>query len=489
MKKLFSVTFWVSALFTLIAWLVGADGALLAAVGDIPDGGTSASGSGDVANPGSDGVNDILNQQGDGIATETGGRAQDERFYVQDIDRRITKIRPMSTPVDQISRHAKASQTQSMECKYYSVGTRPIKTSTTAAFTKMTTPSQVLKVADPTIFTKDDTIRVVGVKAETKADGTAYSEDEKKLSNCPDLVLCVCGRDAATNMPIVFAVNGTSDASIGAGSIIAPAIPQGTKLVRMGKACGELDVQTGRFNNNPEPDVQYCQNFMIQVEQSTFDKMAAKEADWSFTDLEEDSIFDMRTTQELTFLFGHKRKVQHVSKENMLQWFTGGIYWMPTYDYQIGTWDEGKERAVITDDDLVDLHKDIFTGAGKGNKRKILFGGSDLCASFGKIDSNRWEHVGTYKKWDLEFEEWKTNFGSILLCHHELFDQCEMSDKGFILDPEYLYKRVYISWGRNILDLKKAGIRDTNAVVLREVCCLYLRYPNAHARVHLATAS
>ena len=29
------------------------------------------------------------------------------------------------------------------------------------------------------------------------------------------------------------------------------------------------------------PETQYCQNFMIQVEQSTFDKIAAKEVNWN----------------------------------------------------------------------------------------------------------------------------------------------------------------------------------------------------------------
>ena len=46
----------------------------------------------------------------------------------------------------------------------------------------------------------------------------------------------------------------------------------------------------------------------------------------------------------------------------------------------------------------------------------------------------------------------------------------------------------HVSWGRNVLDLKKAGIRNTNAVVLQEVSCLYLRYAKAHARMKLAAA-
>ena len=46
-----------------------------------------------------------------------------------------------------------------------------------------------------------------------------------------------------------------------------------------------------------------------------------------------------------------------------------------------------------------------------------------------------------------------------------------------------------MNWSRNILDLKKAGVRNTNAVVLQEVSCIYLRYAKAHARMRLAKAA
>ena len=147
----------------------------------------------------------------------------------------------MATPIDQISRYAKSSETNSFEVKYYSVGTREIKCSTNKAVVAMTSGASVsLPVDDLNMFTLDDTIRVVGVKAITKSDGTKWTDED---SNVPDLVLCVCGKDSTTNLPTVYAVNGNIDTST-KQPILVPAIPQGTTLVRMGKACGELDVQT-----------------------------------------------------------------------------------------------------------------------------------------------------------------------------------------------------------------------------------------------------
>ena len=467
----------LSLLLTFIVSISGAgSGVWMADASALPDAGKTAAGAD------GDGGSDASTA---GIATETAGRQNgDPEFYTKDIDQRIVKIRPMATPVDQISRYAKAQSCDSFEVKYYSVGTRPISCTTTAAVTAMTSgdgDSCVLPVSDTNMFTLDDTIRVVGVKAKYDDKGVAYDADDE---NTPDLVLCVCGRDSSnSNKPVVYAVNGNKKDG---QTILVPAIPSGTTLVRMGKACGELDVQTGRFNNIPMPEIQYCQNFMIQVEQSTFDKIAAKEVDWSFSDIEEDGIYDMRLAQENTFIWGAKNVIRHTTKDGMNTWFTGGIWWMAGKDIEVGEWNATKQCAEISDENLVDIAKDLFVGTGIGNKRKVLLCGSDMLAAFSKIKSEKFRLKDTVEVWNLKFKSWETDFGEILTIHHELFDLNGMSGCGFALDPEYLTKKTHLSWSRNILDLKKAGVRNTNAVVIQEVACLYLRYAKAHARMRLA---
>jgi hypothetical protein len=423
---------------------------------------------------------------GAGISTETAGRAYgDANFYLSDVDKRIVKIRPMATPIDQISRYAKSAGSDSFEVKYYSVGTREVKCKTNKAVAKQTSGASIsLPVEDANMFTLDDTIRVVGVKGVYNEKGVKYDADDE---NTPDLVLCVCGKNSDTNLPTVYAVNGEWDES-SKQAIYVPAIPEGTTLVRMGKACGELDVQTGRFNNIPMPETQYCQNFMIQVEQSTFDKIAAKEVNWNFSDIEEDGVYDMRLAMENTYLFGVKNVVKHPAKDGMNTWFTGGIWWMAGKDIEVGAWDADKKCAVITDDNLVDITKDLFVGTGIGNKRKILLCGSDMLSAFSKIKSDKFRLKDTVEVWNLKFKSWDTDFGEVLTIHHELFDANGMSDCGFALDPEYLSKKTHVNWARNVLDLQKAGVRRTDAVVIQEVSCLYLRYAKAHARMRLAKA-
>lgn len=479
MKRVKNFAAWVlNAVLAAIAAMLSPGGVVMAAASSLADGGVTEGGA---ATDGT-GTND-------GIATETFGRGEgDEEMYQKDVDEKIIRIRPMVTPIDNISRHARATKSASFEVKYYSVGTRPVRATLSTAVAAQTSGASVaLEVSDTNLFTQDDTIRVVGVKGVYDSDGKAYADYISDTDLIPDLQLCVCGRDSSTNQPIVYAVNGNLDST--GQPILVPAIDADTVLVRMGKACSELDVQTGRFNNIPTAEVQYCQNFMVQIEQSTLDKIAKKEVNWDFSDLELDALYDFRLTQELTFLFGVKSKIAHTSKNGALTWFTGGIWLMAGKDIEVGSTTDKDGNAlsevVITDDDLVDISKDLFVGTGN-NKRKLLFCGSDFLAALSKVKSEKFRLKDTVEKWNLKFKSWQTDFGEILAIHHELFDQVDMSDQAFALDPEYLSKKTHLSWGRNVLDLKKAGVRNTDAVVLQEICCLYLRYPNAHARLKLA---
>jgi len=486
-KKILSMM--LSFVLLAVTIVTGAhSGVLMANASALPDAGQTEGGEGGTGGT-TDGNNTRrVDVDPAGIATETGGRnataENNPEFYLSDVDKKITKIRPMATPIDQISRYAKSQSCDSFKVKYYSVGTRPVTCQVRRTMRAQETgASVILDVSDTNMFTLDDTIRVVGVRGVTDPmTGQDYSGD-----NIPDLVLCVCGRDASTNQPIVYAVNGIQ--TQGDGPIWVPEIAEGTVLVRMGKACGELDVQTGRFNNRPTPEYQYCQNFMIQIEQSTFDKLAAKEVDWNFSDLEEDGIYDMRLAQENTYLFGVKQCLQHVSKNGMMTWFTGGIWWMAGKDIEVGEWDSDKQCAVISDENLVDITKDMFVGTGIGNRRKIVFAGSDMLSAFSKIQSEKFRLKDTVEHWNLKFKSWETDFGEVLMIHHELFDLNGMSDCGFALDPTFLSKKTHVSWSRSVLDLKKAGVRRTDAVVIQEVACLYLRYAKAHARLRLAKAS
>ncbi len=398
-------------------------------------------------------------------------------YYAKEIDKRITKMRPMRTPIDQITRSASdITKSASMVVKYYRVSTRAIRTTINTAVTEMTSgqASTSISVDDASLFATTDTIRVMGVSG---------FKDDGATADVKDLMLYVIGKNDNTGFPTVIAINGKKN-SDGTNSLV-PAIPKDTTIIRMGRAASEIDVETGQFYNLPEPEEQYCQKFMMQVEQSTFDKIWKKEVDWNFSDMEEDAVYDMRLGMENSYLFGVKGKSKDPKKSGADVYFTGGIWWMAGKDMALGTTSNG--AASITDDEMVDFCKDLFTGNDSGNGQKIGFAGSDMLAALAKIKSERFKVVKEFEHWGLKFTSFDTNFGKLLVMHHELMNENGMSDQMFVIDPEYLRKKTFLTWSRKEYDMEKLAKRDTKAVVMKEASCVYLVYPNAHARVKLGS--
>ncbi len=382
------------------------------------------------------------------------------------IDQRIVKVRPMSTPIDQLSRCAGSRHTDGMCVEFASVDTRP----TEVTLAKSVGGEQTL---------------------EEEAGG-GYStqiEIESGLLDVTETLLALPENDEPTVMYVlskvkpqtyrVMVTNPKESVTTGMGGgqpiHTMPLLAKGAKLIRMGRAAAELDVQTAQFSALPSKDYNNCQIFKMQVEQSTLMKIARKELGWSFSDQEEAAIIDMRLGMEKSFLFGRRTKLFDANKQQEV-YLTGGIWAQAGTETTVNL-DKLDQRA------LTKLCSDAFVGR-TGSKRKILLAGTELMEALSNVEYSKTVQGGeSFVKWGIEFREIRSNFGTLYVLHSEIFDQCGHRSDGFILDPDYLTKYVHIPFNCEKLDLRKSGQRNSDAVVLTEASCLVLRYPGTHLRV------
>lgn len=362
------------------------------------------------------------------------------------IDSEIVRIRPMATPLDQISRLGHVRSVDAMEVDYYSVDTRVDTTSVTDSSVvsreegiaqvsmELDDPS-ILEVTETFIWNDDNGVRHTGyVGAKSDTGFTVYT-------------------DAADDD-----------------------IPQpGSEIIRMGRAATQLDVQTPQFAVLPKKNTNFCQIFKMQIEQSVIMKMSHKEIGWNFTDQQEAAIYDMRLGMEKQFLFGHKMKIFDAAKgENVL--LTQGIWEQAGKEIRTNT-------AELDASALIDILREAFT-ENSGSRRKILIAGSELITALNKIDAQR---VITARDqvtmWGIDFSELISKFGRLYVVFSDIFDAMGMPSNGIIIDPEYIQKHIFIPFHAETLDLRGSGQRNTEAMVLTEASCLTLRYPDAHARI------
>lgn len=484
MKKKISFSIVKMVVLSMFAFLLGGAGDfVMAAATEVPPAGVQEAGDGD--------PNDPLDPTGVSTQTFANGEHKDENgndlndpdFISKEVDEAILMIDPISTPIDTISRQCKKVNVKSLTVKYYSMGTRPNHTKLTQAVAAMGSDdvSAKLKVEDINVFSKHDTIRVLGVKAKYDKNLKAYNPASKST---PDLVLKVLKIDDTDGTVVVHAVNGNINENVEGGSILIPQqLTIGQELVRMGKACSEMDSQTGRYNVLPNSETQFLQTFMIQVEMSKLMKAVKKEAKFTFNDLEEASVRDMKRSMESTYLFGDAHVINH-PVDGCETYYTGGIYWMCGRDIDLKMEDDGSIAATT----LVDAQMESFKGEGAGSRSKLLVGGRNLTAALAKIESEKIRYSQDVKDYHLEFDSFRSTFGKWNSIYSEFFDYNQMENEAIAIDPKYMTKYVFLNWSRDILELDKSGQRNTDAVRIKQISGIVLRNKAAHARVHLVEA-
>lgn len=370
------------------------------------------------------------------------------------IDARVSRVRPMSTPLDQISRLAGARSAGSMKVDYYSVDVKPGSVHVATAFNGITLregETFTVTLDEANVLSPSETVMVPDVYVSGK-------------------VLVAYVKSASGKTAELMPVN----AALVDGQITVSPLLKGTQIVRMGRAAGELDVQTPQFHVLPQKKSNFCQIFKAQVEESLLQRLADKEVGWSFSDQEEAAVVDMRLGMEKSFLFGLRAEMNVGEGEKV--YFTGGIWGQAGKEFEYTT-EELKSGQIY------DLMQTAFTG-GAGSRRKVLIGGSKLIRALHDIPADRQLSADDKETvWGIDFKTIVSKFGTLYVVMSEVFDQCGMPAAGMVIDPEYITKYSHIPFSAERISFHKQGLRNTEAVVLTEASCLVLRYPDTHLRI------
>lgn len=374
-----------------------------------------------------------------------------------EIDSRIVKIRPSSTPLDQISRMIGSRHAGSMKVEYYSVDTKDGSAAINKSLRDVDIKPGVefkVNVNNPGIFSQSETILIPAIKVP----GGIYKDQA--------LVGYVTAIDTSsiTFMPI----NVTA---------VIPDIVLNEKdlVIRMGRAARELDVQTSQYVALPKKDYNYCQIFKAQVEESFYQRLSDKEVGWNFTDQEEVAIIDMRMGMEKSFLFGARARVTIDDSQDEIL-LTGGIWNQTERSFKY-------TASGMTESELIALSRAAFTGRS-GSSRKILLAGSGLIQALSLLNVNRNISANeTCTIWGIDFNTIVTKFGTLYVHHSEVFDLCGMEGAGMVIDPDFITKYSHVPFSAERISFRKQGLRNTEGVVLTEASCIVLRHPDSHIRI------
>lgn len=421
--------------------------------------------------------------------TATVDNLQEAEIFEQDIDKNITQMNPDRFPLDTIMRNLNRnrSKTDSLEVKYFQKSARPLKDSldnlASGTGLNQASPCSSYSYASATHGNGTNVLYVqVNTPELWRVDDTFLMRD-LSLPGTKDL--CVIGASGSFREDVAFHVrsksgsvleivplNGVKGKSVMSNTYVIPDFPATQLLFRMGQAKSELAMTADPIAMYPKSFEQYCQNFMAQIEESTFADMQKKKAPVSFSSFEADNIYSMRAEMEMSFLYGSRNKIV---VGNDTTYFTGGI--TRVIDTVL-EWE-----APLTKEVYSRWLRTLFTG-NDGSKERILLGGSGLIEAFELLRESV-KNIGGNSSVEeflgVKVTKIFSTFGTLRIIHAPLFDETGWADNGLVLDLEHLYKKDFQPMKATELDLKSSGQKNARAKILQEVSCMILRYPDCHA--------
>lgn len=393
---------------------------------------------------------------GPGTGSEGGASGEDydtAGLTEEDLNKIIVKVRPSDTPLDTLTREISNTQTvQNRETGGYEIGTRDIEDATTIAFDGSTDVTN-LAVGKKSIWQISDTLYVPGVAG---GDGKP-------------LMLYIAGKDNAAGTLQVVAANPVADK--------IPAIPSGSKLMRLGKAMGEVDAQTDAFTALPSNRKNYTQIHMAQVEVSTLSELYKKKVAIDFTTHKELSIWDMKRAMEFTNIFGVKGKFTDPVNNKII--YTSDGLWN-----QLTGVCEYDKATTPNNAYFTKLTRQIFDG-NNGSDRRILLAGPDLIEWLSQVEaySKQQRPEGVDIVHGIRFNKIITSFGELLVKPMSSLFVGDTSWYGMVLDMSYIRKDVQEALQTTELDLDSTGQRRVKAVRILENYALFAENLAVHKKI------
>lgn len=429
-----------------------------------------------------------------GGISEQGVRENVPGLNMEDVSKTVTWMNPSKTPLDTILRQIReAEKMNAMITRYYSVASKALydlpssevsDDGTTAAkpckaYTYSTgngLTSIYVAVSNSAIWSEKDTCLMRGLTLNVGSDGKPVVGTSTGTIES-DVAFLVTSKSGSVLR--LTPLNGTKGLNTNAEKFVVPDFAATTKLYRMGKAMHEKDASTTAFGIIPEPEEQYAQYFMAQVEESVFQRMTQQEVKFDFHDYERQNIYDMRGTTEMSYLFGAKGYTLNPDNTNQKIYTTDGITRKITKALTYGT---GSGNKTVSYANVIDWCKSTFVG-NSGSDERYLWAGADLLGALHSVETIQKQVNGKAPvvKWGIKFTEIVTNFGMLYINHHPLLTATGWGDNGIILDLEHVRKKEFLPMGVRQLDLKTPGTSLVDATVLSEASCLTLAYPDCHA--------
>ena len=388
----------------------------------------------------------------------TGGdtlSATTEYIDMRDVQRAVELYKPYQTPILTLMSDNKKETCTSWEKKYFAIDSRGLSTTVTSA-TPIANHSTTLTLANSSFFTRNNTI-FFPITGATKV---AYAHTLMGIITAlPDV-----------NKVTVLLVN--DHANLTASDFTGVACQRG------GTAMNPKSAMTGSWAMVPEPDSNYVQLFMEQVEIEDFQEKMKKQIDWNLPDMKRQAIDDFKLQLERTFLNGVKSYKDVLVDGQLQRVYTCGGFLQDT-GIPVSS---SITLSSMTEKILNGIMKDIFTG-NNGMKTRFLFGGADFIEALENVTADKKYIMAkeTVSYLGVDYVKLVSMFGTLNVAYYEQLDLLGRPKDAIVIDKSNVSTADLEPFNIREVNLKDSGIAKVTSASIEQTSTMLIKNKTTHA--------
>lgn len=392
------------------------------------------------------------------------------------VSQKLAKIMPSRTPIDSVLRNIGTANCKSDKYRFFSLASRDVaavvKTANEATADTKTATTIALS-SGVHCLSLDSNLFIPSVPV---TDGKPGAQALDKVFMRP-LVVNVVAIDYAKGEISVVGTNA-----------YVPALKQGTVLYRMAAAKDQDAAISNDPQSTPTDDFNFCQRNLCTISQNAFQKLQEKEVQFSMAEMKEQALFDFRWQAEMSTIFGGGAVLEEKFKDPTTLKRKLQMRGIVDFDIQEIDFSQGEFASLDIAEKLNHACEDVFAG-NNGSEERLFIYGPEVATMMANsaVWQKRMDAAKTEVKWGVKWKLIETNFGTLRGIMQPGFGLLGGYSKcALIIDPANIRRVEQVPLNARNLDLKAAGLRNSEDIVLEEAWTLEVTNPKTHAFVKFA---
>ena len=380
------------------------------------------------------------------------------------VSEKLSRIEPSRTPLDTLLRNIGTGKTNSDVFEFYSIHSRGLSATVASA----TADGDIIKITlsdGGHCLSKDANVFV----PQLQVTGENVAAASPIATNPLRLHIVDIKYGGTPSIDVIVVNEGVTAAKA------ATALTSGVILRRMASAKDQEAAISNDPMATPVKDKNYCQRNLCTISQNVYQALQDKEVEYGIAEFKEQALLDFRAQAEYAAIFGDAPAGGSIVDPNTQK---RKLFMRGLLSFDVMKYTQGEESI----EEYLNIAMQKAFENNNGSEKRLLLYGPEFATALAnsKVWTHQLEAGKTDVKWGITWKVIESNFGTLMAIMHPGLGAVGYGKAALLIDPANIRRIEQVPLTMENLDLKKAGIRNSEDVLLEESFTIEVTNPKTH---------